>query len=187
LARGNRARASKLWQRALDKGVNGEAIERARISGFVEYGRRHLASRPETESEGTETFIKKISLECPNSLRLQRELGHWCMIYFAPKAALIPLQRAVEISPTDTSRRVALEHALHAAGQTEEAPPKRHKALDACGDRNEIVSINKHSKILTHPKPVEKRWKNLATRAVLAAQTVRAASLLKYLLRIRRK
>lgn len=187
LARGNRARASKLWQRALDRGVEGEAIERARISGLVEYGRRHLASRPETESEGTETFIKKISLEYPNSLRLQRELAHWCMIYLAPKAALIPLRRAVEISPTDTSRRVALEHALHAAGQTEKAPPKRHKALDACGVSNDKVYINRNLKGNTHPKVVKNRWKSLATRAVLAVQTVRAASLLKYLNRFRRK
>ena len=141
LARGNQKRASSLWRRALDKGVKSEAIERARISGLVEYGRRYLSSRSETEIQGAVAFVDKISLESRDSLRLQRELGHWCMVYCTPQAALIPLRRAVGIAPNDVSCWLALGHALHGAGQTKEALRALQEARDICGDHENITTL----------------------------------------------
>jgi hypothetical protein len=116
LARGNPTRASKLLQKAVSNGVNNQTIEDVRIKGLIEYGRRHLASRFETEISDTERFILKISLEAPNILRLQRGLGFWCMKYSAPRAALGPLFRAVRLAPGDIRCWRAMRGALVATG-----------------------------------------------------------------------
>jgi len=181
LARGNRMRASKLWQKAFENGVKSDAIERARISGLVEFGRRYLASCFATEIQGREDFIEKISLEYPNSLRLQRELAHWCIVYAAPKAALSPLRRAVEIAPSDIDRWLALGRALHAAGQTKEALGILQEALTACDDSKEIVLLINYLKQNFPLRVSEKRWNNPTKRLGLAIQTKKMVVWRKYL------
>jgi hypothetical protein len=158
LARGNRLRASSLWQRALEKGVTSEAIEQARISGLVEYGRRYLSTCSKTETQGAVAFIDEISLESPDSLRLQRELGHWCMVYFVPKAALIPLRRAVGITPNDINCWLALGRALHAAGQIKEALQTLQAARDICGNHEDITALMLRFKLEFFSQAAENRW-----------------------------
>lgn len=141
LARGNHGRANRLWQRALEKGVKHEVIERAQISGLVEYGRRHLASCSEAETDGVEQFIEKIALEAPTALRLQRELAHWCMVYSAPKAALGPLRRAVGLAPGDMDGWLTLGRALHVSGQTKEALQILREARKTFGNQQKLIAL----------------------------------------------
>lgn len=178
LARGNRARASSLWQRALEKGVKSEAIEQARISGLVEYGRRYLSTCSKTETQGAVGFIEEISLETPNSLRLQRELGHWCMVYSVPKAALIPLRRAVGIAPDDVNCWLALGRALHAAGQIEEALRTLQEARDICGDHESVTALMSRFKLEFFPSAAENRW-NSARRFSLKLWMTKILSIVK--------
>jgi hypothetical protein len=179
LARGNRVRANKLLQKALDQGVKSEAVEQARISGLVEYGRRHLASRCETGSHETEAFIEKTSLEHPNALRLQRELAHWCLVYGAPKAALGPLRRAVEIAPDDVDRWLALGRALHMLGQTKEAVESLVKARDTCCDSAELTNYINSIKQKPSMRIAQNRWEKITKRLKLALSAIRKPSFLK--------
>jgi tetratricopeptide (TPR) repeat protein len=178
LARGNQKRASSLWQKALDKGVKSEAIERARVSGLVESGRRYLSSRSETEIQGAVAFIDKISLESPDSLRLQRELGHWCMVYCTPQAALGPLRRAVGIAPNDVSCWVALGHALHGSGQTKEALRTLQEARDICGDHENITALISRFTPESLLLIAESRW-NLMKRLRLKVWVIKIVSIVK--------
>jgi hypothetical protein len=161
LARGNRKRANSLWQRALEKGVKREAIERARISGLVEYGRRYLVSHSDPESQSVIAFIDEISLEFPDSLRLQRELAHWCMVYSVPKAALGPLRRAVAIAPTEMEGWLALGHALHRSRQTKEALRILQEAQNICGDHENITALISRFRQESPLSVVERRWSSM--------------------------
>lgn len=187
LARGNRVRANRLWQKALDKGVKSEAIEQARISGLVEYGRRHLASRSQTEIQGLEAFIEEISLEHPNSLRLQRELAHWCVTYAAPKAALIPLRRAIDIAPDEVDRWLALARTLHTVGQIKEAQEILNKAQETFGDSAEVSSLINHLQQVAHLEDSQGREKRRAKRLGFAVGAIRIPFLSRYLNRISRR
>jgi tetratricopeptide (TPR) repeat protein len=151
LARGNKARANRLWQRALEKGVKSEVIERAQVSGLVEYGRRHLASCSEAETAGAEHFIEEVALEAPTALRLQRELAHWCMVYSAPKAALGPLRRAMRLAPGEMDGWLALGRALHVSGQTKEALQTLREARKVFGNSEEIKLLIMNLK-QAHPR-----------------------------------
>lgn len=186
LARGNQKRASNLWQRALDKGVESEAIERARISGLVEYGRRYLSSRSEMQIQDAVAFIEKISLESPDSLRLQRELGHWCMVYCTPQAALGPLRLAVGIAPNEVSCWLALGHALHRAGQTKEALRALQEARDICGDHEDINALISRFRQEFLLLAAENRW-NLMKRFRLQVWVIKIVSIIKKSKRVPRK
>jgi Flp pilus assembly protein TadD len=186
LARGNQKRACNLWQRALDKGVESEAIERARISGLVEYGRRYLASRSEAEIPAAVEFVDKISLASRDSLRLQRELGHWCMVYCNPRAALTPFRRAVGIAPNEVSCWLALGHALHGAGQTKEALRALQEARDICGDHEDITALISRFR-LELLLPAAENCRNLMKRFRLKVWFIKIISIIKKSKQVRRK
>lgn len=190
LARGKRMRAEKLWQKAQEAGVKPNAVEEARVSGLVKYGRRHLAACPETEIQDTEAFIGQISHEAAGSLRLQRELAHWCEVYGARKAALCPLRRAVDIAPDDLDRWLALGRGLDSAGKTKEALEMLEKARSVCGDRREISALIRRirqAKRQSLSPFAESRGHFLAQRLRRAAGALGKASFLKYLDRFSRK
>jgi tetratricopeptide (TPR) repeat protein len=80
------------------------------------------------------------------------------MVYFVPKAALIPLRRAVGITPNDINCWLALGRALHAAGQIKEALQTLQAARDICGNHEDITALMLRFKLEFFSQAAENRW-----------------------------